>query len=53
MFKKIALSAVILCAAPFLSRNFRAGFKQGFNEQIDQEKLKKPDQWTPPKFTIV
>lgn len=37
MFKKIAIGAIALVTLPFLSRNYRRGFKHGWNEELARQ----------------
>lgn len=36
MLKKLALALLVICTTPFLSPNFRQGFRQGWNDQYDK-----------------
>jgi hypothetical protein len=36
MFKKLFLALVAIIALPFLSRNYRRGFKTGWNAQMEK-----------------
>ena len=35
MLKKLALAVTVVCALPFLSPDFRRGYKIGWNDQYD------------------
>ncbi len=38
MLKKIAIGTVLIVGLPFLSKSFRQGFKEGWNEEGEKQR---------------